>query len=362
MKHAIRHIAVSLGLAAACLSLAPSAYAQRREPQTMANVLPMGQARMVGDIKILNVRNNVWVLIEPGGANITALLFPEGITLVDSGTDANADKVLAALATMTNQKVTYVINTSAKADHTGGNLKMFKAGHQITGGNVVGTDPDAAQNAEIIGHENVLNRMVAMKAIGDATPATTYYTPILKLSTLYHGDAIELLHEPNAVTDGDTVVWFRGNDILATGDVFTASNYPELDPDHGGSINGELAAVNHVLETAFPEFRSENGTLIVPGHGRLCDFADVAYFRDMLTIIRDRVQDSMGKRMTLDQIKAKKLTRDYDGYFVADAARYSPDQFVEAVYKSLQMTAAKNAPAAKALAPAAAKPAPAAKK
>jgi len=361
MKHLIRHTAVSLGLAAAVISLlAPPAYAQRREPQTMATVLPPGQAKMVGDIKILNVRNNIYTLYG-GGANVVALIFPEGITLVDSGTDVGADKILAALATLTNQKVTYVINTSAKPDHVGGNLKMFKAGHQITGGNVVGTDPDAAQNAEIISHENTLNRMVALKYPGNATPATTYFTPILKLSTLYHGDAIELLHEPNAVTDGDTVVWFRGNDILATGDIYTASNYPELDVDHGGSINGELAAVNHILETAFPEFRSENGTLIVPGHGRRSDFADVAYYRDMLTIIRDRVQDAMGKKMTLDQIKAKKLTRDYDGYFAADAGRYSPDQFVEAVYKSLQATAAKNVPPAKTLAPAA-KPAPAPKK
>jgi glyoxylase-like metal-dependent hydrolase (beta-lactamase superfamily II) len=361
MKQPLQHLAVSLGLAAAAVAIAPSLQAQRREPQTMATVLPPGQARIVGGIKILPVRNNVYMLTG-AGANITALIFPEGITLVDSGSTANADKVLAALDTLTNQKVTYIINTSAKPDHVGGNLAIFKSGHQITGGNVVGSDPDAAQNSEIIAHENVLNQMVAMKAPGDATPATTYYTPILKLSTLYHGDAIELLHEPAATSDGDSVVWFRGNDILATGDIFNASNYPELDVDHGGSINGEIDALNHILDTAFPEFRAEEGTLIVPGHGRLCDFADVAYYRDMITIIRDRVRDAIGKRMTLEQIKAKKLTRDYDAIYAADAARYSPDQFVEAVYKSLQATAARSAAPAKAPAPAAAKPAPAPKK
>src|SRR5579862_1105740 len=185
MKQPFRHIPLSLGLAAVALSFAGPAAAQRREPQTMATVLPPGQAKMVGDIKILNVRNNVYALYG-GGANVVALIFPEGITLVDSGTDAAADKIVAALATLTNQKITYVINTTPKADHVGGNLKMFKAGHQITGGNVVGTDPDAAQNAEIIGHENLLNRMIALKYPGDATPATTYPSATLKLSTLYH--------------------------------------------------------------------------------------------------------------------------------------------------------------------------------
>jgi len=361
MTRGIRLTAASIGAALAVAALAPLS-AQRREPQTMASVLPPGQATMVGDIKILPVRNNVYALYG-AGANITALIFPEGITLVDAGTDAAADKVLAALKTLTDQKVTYIINTSARPDHVGGNLKLMKSGHQITGGNVVGSDPDAATNSEIIAHEEVLNRMIAAKAPGDATPATTYYTPFLKLSTLYHGDAIQLLHDPATVTDGDSMVWFRHNDIIATGDIFNTANYPEIDVEKGGSVNGEIDALNHLIDTAFPEFRLENGTLFVPGHGRLSDVAEVAYYRDMVTIVRDRVQDMIAKKQTLDQIKAKKLTRDYDAYYAADAARYSPDQFIEAVYKSLTATASKASTATGARAPAApAKPATAPKK
>jgi len=362
MTRAFRSAAVAATLAAATFVLSPFAQAQRREPQTMATVLGPNPARMVGDIKILNVRNNVWVLMG-AGANVTALVFPEGITLVDSGLEANADKVIAALKTLTDQKVTYIINTSAQKDHVGGNLKISKTwGQQITGGNVVGSDPDAATNAEIIGHEEVLNRMLAAKYPADATPPTTYYTPVLKLSTLYHGDAVQLLHEPAAVTDGDSVVWFRGNDILVTGDIFNTTNYPEIDVAAGGSVNGVIDALNHIIDVAFPEFRLENGTLVVPGHGRICDVADVAYYRDMVTIIRDRIQDMIAnKKMTLDQVKAQKPTRDYDAYYAADAGRYSPDQFVEAVYKSLSATTAKPASTAKPGAPSTAKPSTTAK-
>jgi glyoxylase-like metal-dependent hydrolase (beta-lactamase superfamily II) len=339
MTRSIRFAASAVALAAALAVVAPFLHAQRREDQTTATVLPPQQARMVGNIKILNVRNNVWVLMGAGG-NITALVFPEGITLVDSGLEASADQVLAALKTLTDKPIIYIINTHVHPDHTGGNLKLAKAGRQITGGNVLGSDPGATQIAEIIGHENVLERMGQMKPppVADATPATTYHTPYLKLSTLYHGDAIQLFWEPAAHTDGDTVVWFRGNDVLATGDIFTMTNYPRIDVDRGGSINGEIDALNHLIDVAFPEFRLEQGTLIVPGHGRLSDIADLVYYRDMVTIIRDRVQDAIKKGMSLQQTQALKLTRDYDGLYAANASQYSPDQFIEAVYRSLSAT------------------------
>ena len=184
----------------------------------------------------------------------------------------------------------------------------------------------------------MLNRLSARQPpiSSDFIPATSYYTPTLKLSTAYHGDAIQLFHEPAAQTDGDSIVWFRLNDIIATGGIFSTTNYPKIDLARGGSIDGEIDALNHIIEIAFPEFRVEGGTLMVPSSGRLGDMADVAYYRDMVTIIRDRVKDMLvNKKMTLEQVKAQKPTRDYDGYYVADAAQYSPDQFVEVVYTSL---------------------------
>lgn len=359
-RSAFRSALCVAAFAGASFLLAQAVHGQapvRKPYESYAAVLPPGQARMVDGIKILNVRNNVYALYGAGG-NITVLPFPEGVTLVDSGLEANADKVLAAIRTISTQPITYIINTNDLPDRMGGNQKLARTGRQITGGNVVGSDANVASIAEVIGHENVLNRLSARQPpiSSDFIPATSYYTPTLKLSTAYHGDAIQLFHEPAAQTDGDSIVWFRHNDIIATGGIFSTTNYPKIDLARGGTIDGEIDALNHIIDIAFPEFRVEGGTLMVPSSGRLGDMADVAYYRDMVTIIRDRVKDMLvNKKMTLEQVKAQKPTRDYDGYYVADAAQYSPDQFVEVVYTSLAAAIAKNAP------PATAKPAPARK-
>jgi len=286
--------------------------------------------RLQPDVRVLKVRGDVSMIQTPGG-NITVLAFPQGVTLVDSGPVEAADQVLAAIRTLSKQPIRYIINTSADPGHAGGNDKIGSVGIQITGGNVagqVGTD-----GAEIIAHENVLDRMSAKNARppvpARAWPQTTYHTDSIKLSTLYHGDGVQVFYAPAAHTDGDSIVYFRHNDVIATGDVFSTVTYPIIDVDRGGTINGVVDALNKILDIAFPEFRLEGGTLIVPGHGRICDSADVAYYRDLVTIIRDRVQDMVKKGATLEQVKAAKLTRDYD-------PRYgSPDAFVEAAYKSL---------------------------
>ena len=204
---------------------------------------------------------------------------------------------------------------------------------------MAGQVADAGEGAEIIAHENVLERMTAPAVKPPLpirmTPGTTYHMEHLKLSTFYHGDGIELFSAPAAHTDGDTMVYFRKNDVLVTGDVFNTTSYPVIDVERGGGINGEIDALNHILDIAFPDFRLEGGTLIVPGHGRLCDSADVAYYRDMVTIIRDRVQDQIKKGMTLEQVKASKPTREYDGLYATSGSAYTADMFVEAIYKSL---------------------------
>ncbi len=281
-------------------------------------------------VRVLKVRGDVSMIQTPGG-NVTVLAFPQGVTLVDSGAADTADQVLSAVRTLSKQPVRYIINTSGDPGHAGGNDRLGSVGIQITGGNVagqVGTD-----GAEIIAHENVLERMSARTnrpAIpARAIPQTTYHTDYIKLSTLYHGDGIQIFYAPAAHTDGDSIVYFRHNDVIATGDVFSTVSYPAIDLEHGGSVNGVVDALNKILDIAFPDFRLEGGTLVVPGHGRICDSADVAYYRDLVTIIRDRVQAMVKKGATLEQVKAAKLTQDYD-------TRYgSGDAFVEAAYKSL---------------------------
>jgi cyclase len=295
---------------------------------------PAGAGRAPSSLRILKLRGEMSV-IQGAGANITVLAFPQGVMLVDAGTADKADDVLGAVRVLSSQPIRYIINTHAHAENTGGNLKLGSVGAQITGGNVagqVGTD-----GAEIIAHEAVLDRMIAARPPipAAAIPQTTYHTESMKLSTLYHGDAVQVFHEPAAHTDGDSLVWFRHNDVIAAGDVFSTVSYPVVDLERGGSINGIVAALNHILDIAFPDFRLEGGTLVVPGRGRISDSADVAYYRDMVTIVRDRVQDMIRKGMTLDQVKAAGPTRDYDPRYGATDGPWTTDQFVEAVYKSL---------------------------
>jgi glyoxylase-like metal-dependent hydrolase (beta-lactamase superfamily II) len=303
-----------------------------------AGLATFARAQQDQDVRILRVRGNV-SMIEGAGGNITVLTFPQGVTLVDSGLAAAADKVLASIRTLSNQPIRYIINTHVHPDHTGGNLKLGATGRQITGGNVAGQIADAADGAEIIAHEAVLDRMnlasnrppIPIRAM----PQTTYHTDYVKLSTFYHGDGIQVIHEPSAHTDGDSIVWFRRHDVIATGDIFLTTTYPVVDLERGGSINGTIAALNHILDLAFPEFRLEGGTLIIPGHGRISDSADVAYYRDMVTIVRDRIEDMIKRGMTLEQVKAAGPTRDYDPRYGATTGPWTTDMFIEAVYKSL---------------------------
>lgn len=296
-------------------------------------------------IEIVPVKGNIYLLAGAGG-NIVVSIGPDGVLLVDSGLAANADRVLAALNEFTQawnkrglpvlsvappKPIRYILNTHFHADHTGGNEKIAKAGRTFTGGNVIGDLGDATEGAAIVAHENVLARLSGKEvhAPAGAWPTETYYREQMKLSHFFNNEGVQLVHIPNAHTDGDSIVWFRGSDVIATGDIFTTTSYPFIDVDHGGSIQGELAGLNWLLDTVIPEFRTEGGTMIVPGHGRICDTADVAYYRDMVTITRDRVQDAIKKGKTLEQIKASKMTADWD-------PRYgNSDRFIEAIYKGL---------------------------
>jgi cyclase len=288
----------------------------------------------VSDIRVLEVRPNVHMLTGAGG-NIAVLTFPEGALLVDTGSTQMATAVLEAIKHLSDKPIAHIINTSASPDHVGGNETLAASGRRIPGEVVAGEGP------MVVAHENVLTRMSAptgkqAAAPERAWPNETYHLDTMKLSTRYHGgEAIQIFHEPAAHSDGDTLVWFRHADVIITGDIFMTTTYPIIDVANGGTIDGVIDALNHILEIAFPDSRSEGGTMIVPGHGRLSDMADVAYYRDMLTIIRARVQDLMKKGQTIEQVKAAQPTRDYDGRFGVSAGPWTTDMFVDAVYKTI---------------------------
>jgi cyclase len=287
-----------------------------------------------GTVEVLPVQGNVYLLAGAGG-NITVQVGTEAVLLVDTGTVAMSDKVLAAVRQISTKPIRYIINTNFYADHTGGNEKLSMAGTQIGGMNIPIADQRAG--AAIIAHEKALNRLSTPS--GDhaaapfkAWPTDTYFTDTKEL---FNGEAIQIFYAPAAATDGDSIVFFRRSDVVSTGDVFTPSAYPKIDGSAGGSIAGVLGVLNHIIDLTIPQGREEGGTLVIPGQGRICDEADVVEYRDMATIIRDRVQDMIQKGMTLEQVKAARLTLDYDGEYGATSGAWTTDMFIAAVYQSL---------------------------
>jgi cyclase len=283
------------------------------------------------------VRGNIFMLSGAGG-NIAVDAGNEGMLLVDTGLPEKTDQVLAELAKISDKPIRYVIDTQLDPDHTGGNEKIAKLGQTIAGGDVTNLTDDAREGAKVIAHQNVLNRMTASDGAKPPSPfgmlpTDTYFG--LRKDLFFNDEGIRIVHPKNAHTDGDSMIFFRRSDVISTGDIFTTIGYPVIDLAHGGSIQGELDALNEILGMVITARNEEAGTYIIPGHGRLCDAADVAYYRDMVTIIRDRILDMKKKGMTLDQVKAARPTRDYDPRWGATTGSWTTDMFVEAVYKSL---------------------------
>jgi len=293
---------------------------------TLASAQPPSAADLQNaELHVLPVQGNTYMMVGPGG-NITIQTGKDGVLLVDTMFAPLAQRIAAEIKKLSNQPIRYIIDTHVHGDHVGGNEPLQKMGaagaSQVMGG-----------GATVIAHNNVLNRMTTPVTGSQAPPPQTglpndeYDTPTKDF--FFNGEAVVIFHEPAAHTDGDSIVFFRRSDVLSVGDIFTPERYPFIDLARGGSIKGEIDALNHILLLTVPEHLQEGGTRVIPGHGRLCTEADVVEYRDMVTIVRDRVQDALKRGLTLDQTKAAKLTIDYD-------PQYGPgDSFIESIYKSL---------------------------
>jgi glyoxylase-like metal-dependent hydrolase (beta-lactamase superfamily II) len=201
--------------------------------------------------------------------------------------------------------------------------------------------PRGSQSAFIVAHENVLNALGKPRAGQSPVPFGNLPTDTFiqnQKDMYFNGEAVQLLHIPSAHSDGDSLVFFRSSDVLSTGDLFVTTSYPHIDRERGGHVNGLIEALNTIIDVVVSEQYTEGGTKVVPGHGRIADEMDVVEFRDMVTIVRDRVQDLIKKGMTLDQVKAARPTFDFDTRYGSDSGPWTTAMFVEAVYRSLSPT------------------------
>jgi glyoxylase-like metal-dependent hydrolase (beta-lactamase superfamily II) len=290
------------------------------------------------EVQVLHAQGQVYMLVGAGG-NLTVQIGDEGVLVVDTGLAGTSDQVLARIRQLTDRPIRIVINTHGHPDHTGNNEAVARAG-QWFGVNAPGNSGDLPPGARVLAHENVLVRMSAPPGTAQPTPPGAWPTETFfgqRKEIFFNDEAIQLIHQPGH-TDGDVLVFFRRSDVVSTGDLFSTLTYPVIDVENGGSVQGVVDALNRILDVTIPKDKAEGGTYVVPGHGRLSDEADVVEYRDMLTIVRDRVQDLMAKGMTLAQIKAAGPTRDYDGRYGSASGPWTTEAFVEAVYRDLAGT------------------------
>lgn len=273
------------------------------------------------EVEAIHVQGNVHMLAG-AGANIAVQVGDDGVLVVDTGLASASDKVIAAIRRLSPGPIRWIVNTNGDPDHTGGNDAISHAGRTVNG-----------NAAAIHAHENVLTRMDKAGVPESGWPLNTFFESSKDFS--FNDEAVFLQHLPAAHTDGDTVVYFRRSDVIVAGDVFMTTTFPVIDLKNGGSVQGSIDALNHLLDVAVPKKQEEGGTYVIPGHGRVSDEADVLEYRDMLVIVRDRIQDLIKKGLTLDQVKAARPTLDFDPRYSAPSGPASTGQFVETVFRDL---------------------------
>ncbi len=306
---------------------APEAKAQQAKGKQQA------KAAAKQEIGTLKVQGNVYMIVAPGG-NVVVQTGDWGVLVVDTPAEGASDAVIAEIRKLSDKPIRYLVNTSV--DHTATNAPISRAGAPITGGNLGAVAFD--NGATIVAHENVLARMSNVPEgqkvpNADALPTTTYNEGQKEI--FFNDEPVLAMFQPKAHTDGDSIVFFRRSDVIAAGDIFDMTAYPKIDLAKGGNVEGVIKALNILLDLCIPRHEQEGGTYVIPGRGRLTDEHDVLEYRDMVTIIRDRIKAGIAKGQTLAQIKAAKPTYEYDPRWGSTTGPWTTEMFVEAVYKSL---------------------------
>jgi cyclase len=273
-------------------------------------------------IETLHVQGNVY-LLAGAGSNVVVQVGDDGVLVVDTGDGRSNNDLIAAIRRLSRKDIRWIINTEFDPDHAGGNEPIARAGRTVNG-----------NPAAVVAHENASARMVQSGVPDASRPFNTYYEDTRDFP--FNGEPVVLVHDAGAHSDGGTMVHFRRSDVIVAGDAFLTTTYPVIDAKNGGTIQGVLRSLNRILELAVPsKYLQEGGTYIIPGHGRICDEADVVEYRDMVAIVTERIRDMVSKGMTLDQVKAARPTLDYDARYGRDSGPWTTSMFIEAVYREL---------------------------
>ena len=301
---------------------------------------PRLDAPAPGEVRVMPLRGNVHLLVG-AGANITVQVGEDGVLLVDTGLASMSGKVLAAIRTISTGTLRYIVSTTEFEDHIGGNADVAAAGEVIPLREASYTHGPQGildvSKASVIAYYTMLHRLAgptgqASRIPEAGWPDNTYSTPQKRL--YFNDEPVVIMHQPSN-TDGNSIVLFRRSDVVSAGDLLDLTGYPVIDVEAGGSIQAVVESLNALIGVTVPSASAAGGTLVVPGHGRVADHAEVVYYRDMLSIIRDRMQDMIRKGMTLPQVKAARPTREYDARYGRASGPWTTELFVDAAYRSL---------------------------